>query len=67
MKEELHIILHRVKNLLVYRLGLWQILEGLKAILIEKDAKYCDVIRRRVEKYECQQPGSLFRKEMALC
>jgi site-specific DNA-methyltransferase (adenine-specific) len=37
-------------------------MEGRKAILIEKDPKYCDVIRRRVEKYECQQPGSIFRE-----
>jgi len=40
---------------------------GRKCILIEKDAKYCDVIRRRVEKYECKQPGSIFREELALC
>ena len=47
--------------------GIAALMEGRKAILIEKDAKYCDVIRRRVERYECQQPGSLFRQEMALC
>lgn len=41
--------------------GIAALMEGRRAILIEKDPKYCDVIRRRVENYECQQPGSLFR------
>jgi site-specific DNA-methyltransferase (adenine-specific)/modification methylase len=49
-------------------LGIAAMLEHRKAILIEKDPKYCDVIRRRVERFDCQQPGSLFRTQQpALC
>lgn len=40
--------------------------EGRKAILIEKDPAYCEVIRKRVREYECQQPQSLFREELRL-
>ena len=47
--------------------GIAALLEGRKAILIEKDPRYADVIRQRIEKYECQQPGSIFRQELSLC
>ncbi len=42
------------------------LMEGRSCVLIEKDPRYADIIRRRVEKFECQQPGSIFR-EAALC
>lgn len=47
-------------------LGIAALMEGRRAILIEKDPRYCDIIRRRVERFECRQPGSLFR-EATLC
>jgi len=47
--------------------GIAAMMEGRKCILIEKDPKYCGIIRRRVERFDCQQPGSLFRTQPALC
>lgn len=41
--------------------GVAAILEGRKAILIEKDPKYCDIIRRRIAEAEATGPGSLFK------
>ena len=32
---------------------------GRHCLLIEKDPRYCDVIRRRFDRFECRQPGSL--------
>jgi len=34
--------------------------EGRHCLLIEIDPRYCDVIRRRFERFECRQPGSIF-------
>lgn len=33
---------------------------GRRAVLVEKDPFYCDIIRRRIDKYECRTPGTLF-------
>lgn len=41
--------------------GVAAILEGRKAILVEKDPKYCDIIRRRIAEAEATGPGSLFK------
>lgn len=41
--------------------GVAAILEGRKAILIEKDPKYCDIIRRRIAEAEATGPDSLFK------
>lgn len=41
--------------------GVAAILEGRKAILIEKDPKYCDIIRRRIAEAEATGPNSLFK------
>lgn len=41
--------------------GVAAILEGRKSILIEKDPKYCDIIRRRIAEAEATGPGSLFK------
>jgi DNA modification methylase len=40
--------------------GIAAMLTGRKCILIEKDAKYCDVIRRRVREADAASPGKLF-------
>jgi DNA modification methylase len=34
--------------------------EKRKCILIEKDAAYCDIIRKRVEQADCKNPGNIF-------
>lgn len=41
--------------------GVAAAIEGRKCILIEKDPKYCDIIRRRIADAEANGPQSLFR------
>lgn len=42
--------------------GVAAILEGRRAILIEKDPRYCEIIRRRIAEAESTGPQSLFRE-----
>ncbi len=39
--------------------GIAAAMEGRHCLLIEKSAEYCQVIRDRVAKFECTQPGSM--------
>jgi len=41
--------------------GVAAILEGRRAILIEKDPRYCEIIRRRIAEAESTGPQSLFK------
>lgn len=34
--------------------------EGRQCVLIEQDPAYCDVIRRRIRRADCREPGTLF-------
>lgn len=43
--------------------GIAAMFERRKCILIEKDPHYCDIIRKRVEKADCKEPGNLFAVE----